>query len=541
MKLVSRSDWGGPATIGNPTPVRQGIAVHYEGPPTGLASEPHSACVSKVRAIHEYHRDVRGWSGIGYAWLVCPHGWVIEGRGADRTQAAQVGGNSTHQAVQFMVGGDEQPTAGMLTAWFDLRAFLFNEAGVGSEVRPHNSWNATSCPGAPVMALLDDGTLTGPRTGPGGTTPPPGSRATYTVQPGDSLWSISREHGVTVDELREWNSIDGDLIHPGDVLFVEEEMPELVPVHFMTTGAESINDVLRLHSDLSLEEFLAANGRGQPEDYELKADMQLVVRFEETEPEPDPEPEPEPEPDPDPYANGLPRMNQTSPSARALQAELKRVGYMSTSIAPADNYGPKTQESVGEFHAHNPELGASGAQISRAGWDLLRSKADGSGRLPGTGGGDDVVSEPPHDYRRVTYTGKTINVRTRIMLERAVEHLAEHYRWSPYLVQGSYNPGVSASAGTHDGGGVIDIRTSTMTRRGQDLCVQALRKAGFAAWLRLPPTFGTHIHAVAIGDRELSPAAQSQIEQWRNDTNGLANHGPDPAPDPYPSWTNKYR
>lgn len=152
-----------------------------------------------------------------------------------------------------------------------------------------------------------------------------------------------------------------------------------------------------------------------------------------------------------------------------------------------------------------------------------------------------VDDEPEHDYKRVTYGGKTVNTRTKIMLERA-RKLLTAYEWTPVLTQGSYNKGVSASAGTHDGGGVVDIRTSTMTKNGADQCVQALRKAGFAAWRRGDGDgMAPHIHAVAIGDREMSPAAKSQIAQWRADTNGLANHGPDPAPDPYPAWTQKYR
>lgn len=149
--------------------------------------------------------------------------------------------------------------------------------------------------------------------------------------------------------------------------------------------------------------------------------------------------------------------------------------------------------------------------------------------------------EPAHDYKRVTYGGKTVNTRTKVMLERAKKLLTE-YEWTPRLTQGSYNKGVAASAGTHDGGGVVDINTSTMTKNGADICVQALRKAGFAAWRRGDGDgMSPHIHAVAIGDKELSPAAKSQIQQWKANTNGLANHGPDPAPDPYPAWTQKYR
>lgn len=45
--------------------------------------------------------------------------------------------------------------------------------------------------------------------------------------------------------------------------------------------------------------------------------------------------------------------------------------------------------------------------------------------------------------------------------------------------------------------------------------IQALRTAGFAAWLRdfdqLYPGSPIHIHAIAIGDRDLSPSAQEQL------------------------------
>ncbi|MEK6615983.1 MAG: LysM peptidoglycan-binding domain-containing protein [Bacteroidota bacterium] len=36
-----------------------------------------------------------------------------------------------------------------------------------------------------------------------------------TVQKGDSLWSISQENGVTLEQLKQWNNIDGGKIIPG--------------------------------------------------------------------------------------------------------------------------------------------------------------------------------------------------------------------------------------------------------------------------------------------------------------------------------------
>lgn len=47
---------------------------------------------------------------------------------------------------------------------------------------------------------------------------PPGPRViVYRVQPGDTLWTIARRHGVTTRQLMEWNSLAHDaVLRPGD-------------------------------------------------------------------------------------------------------------------------------------------------------------------------------------------------------------------------------------------------------------------------------------------------------------------------------------
>lgn len=149
------------------------------------------------------------------------------------------------------------------------------------------------------------------------------------------------------------------------------------------------------------------------------------------------------------------------------------------------------------------------------------------------------MAEPAHNYDRITYAGRTVNRRTKEMLETAANIFGRTNGW--VLTQGSYNRGVGASAGTHDGGGVVDISVSGWSSATRSDAVQALRKAGFFAWLRTPAQgFAYHIHAVAIGDRELSPAARDQVVQGFADRNGLAGRGPDPDKDPYPTWIDKY-
>jgi hypothetical protein len=62
------------------------------------------------------------------------------------------------------------------------------------------------------------------------------------------------------------------------------------------------------------------------------------------------------------------------------------------------------------------------------------------------------------------------------------------------------------------------MKPGTWTVLYEDIPVllQALRLAGFAAWLRevdeLFPGSGIHIHAIAIGDREISDAARLQLD-----------------------------
>lgn len=129
--------------------------------------------------------------------------------------------------------------------------------------------------------------------------------------------------------------------------------------------------------------------------------------------------------------------------------------------------------------------------------------------------------KPPEDYTRLEVNGQTINQRTFAMLAHAREMYGGEIELTGYAItQGSYTDGVSASFGTHAGGGAVDLsvmREGTYTVLWEDIdpILRALRLAGFAAWLReygeLHPDSPIHIHAIAIGDRELSAAAQEQL------------------------------
>lgn len=123
-----------------------------------------------------------------------------------------------------------------------------------------------------------------------------------------------------------------------------------------------------------------------------------------------------------------------------------------------------------------------------------------------------------------------IDDRTQAKLSAAESALGFEFT----IVQGSYRAGngAAASAGTHDGGGVIDLRVwnlpPNITPRE---AVKALRLAGFIAWYRdQTHGFDPHIHAIDYGNPRLSVAAERQVDAYEAGRNGLASNGPDDGP-----------
>ena len=155
--------------------------------------------------------------------------------------------------------------------------------------------------------------------------------------------------------------------------------------------------------------------------------------------------------------------------------------------------------------------------------------------------------KPPEDYTRTEVNGETINQRTFAMLMHAQELYGGEIELTSYAItQGSYTDAVDASFGTHSGGGAVDLsvlRRGTYTVLWDDLepLIRALRTAGFAAWVReygeLHVDSPIHIHAIAIGDQELSHDAEEQLTGEAGYFRGYSGLPVDmygaPAPDRY--------
>jgi hypothetical protein len=128
-----------------------------------------------------------------------------------------------------------------------------------------------------------------------------------------------------------------------------------------------------------------------------------------------------------------------------------------------------------------------------------------------------------------------MNRRTKVMLDIVNQNLG----FDLVVIQGSFmlpDEVADQSEHTHDGGGVIDLRTRDIPSHiGTPRAVRALREIGFAAFHRTDPPFDEdHIHAVAIGDVQMDPSAKDQVDQYLHDGDGLGGKDTGPKVDPIP-------
>ncbi|XP_064640049.1 peptidoglycan recognition protein 1-like [Lineus longissimus] len=136
--------------------------------PVGMVFIHHSAmmrcsdvntCAAQVRAIQNFHMDVRGWDDIGYSFLVGEDGNVYEGRGWDRIGAHTYGYNDV--AIGICVMGDfttVTPNTQALDAVKNLIACGVRDSKVTTDYKLYGHRDSkkshTECPGQAFYDLI---------------------------------------------------------------------------------------------------------------------------------------------------------------------------------------------------------------------------------------------------------------------------------------------------------------------------------------------------------------------------------------------------
>lgn len=190
---VTRSQLGwGPSPAANGTP-RQGLVIHYDSSNMRLDTKPHSECIAYWKRTRNFHTGPqRGWADIGYSFMACPHDYILEGRGLNKQQAAQPGGNATHYSVTLAGGPSDPVTAGSINAVRRLRQWLMSTQNINGRVLGHRDFSSTSCPGQTAYNLVRNGTFGG---SPG--TPAPGNGGGGGVRSMSAIQRAVNEMGYT--------------------------------------------------------------------------------------------------------------------------------------------------------------------------------------------------------------------------------------------------------------------------------------------------------------------------------------------------------
>jgi hypothetical protein len=95
-------------------------------------------------------------------------------------------------------------------------------------------------------------------------------------------------------------------------------------------------------------------------------------------------------------------------------------------------------------------------------------------------------------------------------------------------INGSYS-NLAASAGTHSGGGALDIEMDGYSSALQKMTEAKGREVGLLVWLR-PWPGNHHCHALDPDCPDLAKEARDQFESFRKGRDGLAAQGPDTGP-----------
>jgi peptidoglycan hydrolase-like protein with peptidoglycan-binding domain len=204
------------------------------------------------------------------------------------------------------------------------------------------------------------------------------------------------------------------------------------------------------------------------------------------------------------------------PSVRLVETALADLGYLSRQYVDG-HFGTSTRSAYARWQAH---LGYTG---------LAANGLPGRTSLTTLASGRFQVTRLITVGARTTYQGFPFNARTVAMLREAERLAGRRF----VVEQGSYSPGNDpTSAGTHDGGGAVDLDAEALTTTQRTAVVTALRRVGFAAWLRSPSQgqWPWHFHAIAVNDTDLSTPAQDQVGDYYLGRNGLADNGPDNGP-----------
>ena len=173
-----RAEWGAQPFRGTPVPLNRPsydyMTLHHTA---GFSATTLQDGLEQVRRIQDFHQNGRGWSDIGYQFLMDQEGRLYQGRpflneadpfdqGPRLAQGAHVGGANTGNIGVSLMGCYHPPegtgcrdkmTSAAIDSLIGTFGFLSERYEVSpDDMRGHRDFSTTACPGDNNYSMLSD-------------------------------------------------------------------------------------------------------------------------------------------------------------------------------------------------------------------------------------------------------------------------------------------------------------------------------------------------------------------------------------------------
>lgn len=156
--IVSRTQWGARAAKSRapnlklkPAPY---VIIHHS---TGSGCETQAVCQLKVRQFQNEHMNNKGWSDIGYNFLVGEDGNIYEGRGWGKQGAHSIPFNKKSIGI-CIIGNytNRTPNQAAIQAVAKLIAYGVESGEIKNDYKllGHRQTWATACPGNSLYTMI---------------------------------------------------------------------------------------------------------------------------------------------------------------------------------------------------------------------------------------------------------------------------------------------------------------------------------------------------------------------------------------------------
>ncbi len=157
-KIFSKDEWGADPNAYVSTSIRSPVTqiiLHHDASETP-DDMTWGQAAARMRDHQDYHIRVRGYSDIGYHYVIAPAGWVFEGRSIHYVGAHTYGQNWDSLGICLMGNFEiDYPDQRAIDALVRLVVWLQGQHPNKLPLFPHLLYNKTVCPGKNLYEIMD--------------------------------------------------------------------------------------------------------------------------------------------------------------------------------------------------------------------------------------------------------------------------------------------------------------------------------------------------------------------------------------------------